>query len=531
MPAQKPSKSKKPDQTMSLSASSSSKKDQIYNTVNVGLDVVANIAEASDTLAPLKAACRTTKSILELIQANSNQEDWIDLIGRVKGYMSILEQQITLFQACPPEDLRTVSEAFSRPLIGYVEALEDMHDTVANLTEKRNHRKFRLFKAFSKVKIDSGEILRLNVAVEDKHRQFMAALGVFTAFRIQAVERNTKGIKARLEAAKANVEDANAEATKAVIETTRTDHDTSAILQLPMVAFVASSIHSTCLQGTREAVLQIIRGWAEDAASQKPIFWLCDIAGSGKSTVAMSVAQGWRTEGVLGGQFFFSLASTEASTTDKFCSTIARELAQHIPELAPQIAEAVKQNPAIMRSSLKDQLQTLILAPLLHREKRVILVIDAIDECESAAQREELLQTLAITAREASHLKIFITGPLSIKTELKDRLHDISHHDNVEDIATYVHQSLCDVLSPAERQRLAEKANGLFIWASTACRILNNSSRSPEGTYNRLMSMNQGGTPSILSRSQQIARGLSGSSDNAARLWDADTGRAFEEPE
>ncbi|CCA70407.1 hypothetical protein PIIN_04346 [Serendipita indica DSM 11827] len=511
MSAQSSSQSKKPHKTMGSSGSSSSKKAQRYNTVNFGLDVVANVAEGSDILAPLKAACRTTKSIVEVMQGiENNREDWIDLIRRVKDYMSVLEEQIALFETYPPKD-RTVNEAFSRPFIGYVEALEDIHDTVVNLTEKRNHRKFSFFKAFSKVKIDSGEIRRLNVAVEDRHRQFMAALDVFTAFRIQIVERNTKDIEAHLEATKANVEDTKAEATranveviKANIETTRTDHEASAILQLPMVQFVASSIHSTCLQGTREAVLQIIRGWAEDAASQKPIFWLCDIAGSGKSTVAMSVAQGWRTEGVLGGQFFFSLASTEASTTDKFCSTVARELAQQMPDLTSHIAESVKRNPAIMRSSFHDQLRTLILAPLHHRQERVIFVVDAIDECKSKARRKELLDALAMAVRETNNLKIFITsrpdsvieavlGPLSIKTELKDRLHDVSHHDNVDDIATYVHQSLCDVLSPAERQRLVEKANGLFIWASTACRILNTNSRSPEDAYNYLMSMNQGG--------------------------------------
>ncbi|CCA77776.1 hypothetical protein PIIN_03411, partial [Serendipita indica DSM 11827] len=315
MSTQKSTKHKKQHLPVDSSGSSSAqrptgKKRQVYDTLNVGLDVVANIAEGSDVLAPLKAACRTTKSILE-VATEINKEEWIDLAGRLKEYMSALEKQITLLEAYPEEDI-AVNEAFRQPLIHYVEFLENMHDTIVDLKEKRNRSKLSIFKAFSKMKIDAEEILKLNRDIEDRHRQFMEALSLFTALRIQNVERNTK-------------------ATKANVETILTDIDAHAILQLPVVAFVASSVHSPCLKGTREAVLQTIYRWADDDTSDKPIFWLCDIAGSGKSTVAMSAAETWRKEGVLGGRFFFSIANSEGSTTDKFCSTIARDLVDYIP--------------------------------------------------------------------------------------------------------------------------------------------------------------------------------------------------------
>ena len=105
--------------------------------------------------------------------------------------------------------------------------------------------------------------------------------------------------------------------------------DASAILQLPVVGFAASSVHSCCMQGTRLAVLERVWRWAEKNTPPKSIFWLCDIAGSGKSTVAMSAAERWRAEGTFGGQFFFSMTTSEGSTTEKLCSTIARELAHH----------------------------------------------------------------------------------------------------------------------------------------------------------------------------------------------------------
>ena len=258
------------------------------------------------------------------------------------------------------------------------------------------------------------------------------------------------------------------------------------------------------MQGTREVVLQIAWSWAEKNQSQKPIFWLCDIAGSGKSTVAMSAAERWRTEGILGGQFFFSMASSEGSNTEKFCSTIARDLVHHIPALAPHIAEAVKRKPSIIRSSFEEQFRTLIADPISRRPECVILVIDALDECKSASQRKELLDTLAMATRESKNLKIFITSrpdpvveavlqPLSIKAKVENRLHDANHSDNIDDIATYVHQSLNGVLSRHKREQLVAKANGLFIWASIACRMLKSETNlsTPESIHDRLISVDK----------------------------------------
>ncbi|CCA76945.1 related to S. pombe trp-asp repeat containing protein [Serendipita indica DSM 11827] len=250
----------------------------------------------------------------------------------------------------------------------------------------------------------------------------------------------------------------------------------------------------------------MIWDWANHDASDKPIFWLCDIAGSGKSTVAMSALETWQREGTLGGRFFFSIASNEASTTDKFCSTIARNLAHYIPQLAPHIAESIKRNPSFMQSSLGEQFQTLITTPILRRQQRVILVIDAADECKSGTQRKQLLDALCVAVQECKNLRVFMTsrpdpviqstlGAISIKAKVENRLHDVNHTDNVDDIAAYIHRSLDEILSPDKRQRLVEKAQGLFIWASTACRMLNSEATwdTPENVYDRLISVDKAG--------------------------------------
>ncbi|CCA69788.1 related to WD40-repeat protein (notchless protein) [Serendipita indica DSM 11827] len=431
-----------PQGSSSSARNSSNKRTQAYTTAGILLDGIANVAEASDILAPLKAACKTTKSILDVMQAiNDNQEEWVDLTRRLREYMSSIESQMKSFEEYPPAE-RVVDKAFSQPLIEYVESLEEIHDKIVNLKENRSRSKLGFLKKFSNVKMDAGEILKISRGIDDRHKQFMNALSLFTALRVQAMERSAK---------------AEAQA--------------AAILQLPMVTFVAASVHTPCLQGTRHAVLDKIRRWAEDDMSDKPIFWLCDIAGSGKSSVAMSAAVSWRAEGTLGAQFFFSMASAEASNTEKLCPTIARELARHIPELVPYIADAVKRDPVITRSPLEEQFSTLITGPLRHLDKRIIIVIDAIDECKLGSQRRELVETLAKGVRESKNLKIFMTSrpdpvieavlkELSNKEKLEDRLHDPNHSDNIGDIGVYVHQSLYRVLAHDKRQRLVEKANG-----------------------------------------------------------------------
>ncbi|CCA69814.1 related to WD40-repeat protein (notchless protein) [Serendipita indica DSM 11827] len=462
----------------SFAQHSTRKRGRAYSIAAVGLEFGSNVAEASDILAPLKAACRATKTILDVIQAiDDNKEKWTELVQRLEEHKAHIKDQIDQFEKYPPA-ARVLDKSLSQSLNHYKEILEDFKNKIEHHRHKRN-RKSGIFSGITRSKLDADAILQFYRDIEDRHKRFMVWAPLFILSTSQAIG----GIDC----------------------VHRTPFDASTILQLPMVAFVASSVHTKCLEGTRQAVLRMIHDWAEDMGG-KPIFWLCDIAGSGKSTVAMSVVASWATEGTLGGQFFFSMTCNDATTTEKFCSTIARELAQHMPELRPYIADALKQKSAILRSSFGDQFRALITNPLRHRDERVILVIDAIDECSSGAHTKELLDTLAKAVQESKNLKIFITsrpdpviegvlGPLSIKQTLEDRLHDVKHSDNIRDIATYVNKSLHGVLSQDQRQKLVDKANGLFIWASTACQMLRDKSSfdTPQVIYQRLISADHAG--------------------------------------
>ncbi|CAG7853599.1 Nuclear distribution protein PAC1 {ECO:0000255/HAMAP-Rule:MF_03141} AltName: Full=Lissencephaly-1 homolog {ECO:0000255/HAMAP-Rule:MF_03141}; Short=LIS-1 {ECO:0000255/HAMAP-Rule:MF_03141}; AltName: Full=nudF homolog {ECO:0000255/HAMAP-Rule:MF_03141} [Serendipita indica DSM 11827] len=167
--------------------------------------------------------------------------------------------------------------------------------------------------------------------------------------------------------------------------------DMSVLFQLPMVAFAPSSVHNPCLKGTRAAVLDTISKWANDDSTEKPIFWLCDIAGSGKSTVAMSAGRHGGSR-VLGGAFFSPWQGTRST----------------YPRAWAPIAEVVKRNPALLRSSFDEQFRILITGPSASK-RHTIIVIDAIDECKSGRQKKELVETSA-AAQESNNLRIFITS-------------------------------------------------------------------------------------------------------------------------
>ncbi|CAG7854440.1 SubName: Full=Uncharacterized protein {ECO:0000313/EMBL:CCA76463.1}; Flags: Fragment [Serendipita indica DSM 11827] len=287
-----PRKSTKPNQSPSTAAGRSSRKrDQLQTTASIALDIVANVTGVSDILAPLTAACKTTKSIIDTI--DDNQGDWNDL--KIES-----------------------STKPCQPLIRYVELLEDIHCAIVNNAHKRPRTRRSAVMAIGNVKIDAGLIRKFNRDIEDRHRQFMEALALFTGHRIQVIEQHTKSTAAKVETI---VSDSKLR----LVYRRLAKHPKSMHLSYANSSrgIRPSSVHSTCLQGTRLDVLEKIKTWAEDDTSDKPIFWLCDVAGSGKSTVAMSAAETWRAEGTLGGQFFFSIANSETSNTEKFCSTKA----------------------------------------------------------------------------------------------------------------------------------------------------------------------------------------------------------------
>ncbi|KAK2797225.1 hypothetical protein FQN51_008748 [Onygenales sp. PD_10] len=75
----------------------------------------------------------------------------------------------------------------------------------------------------------------------------------------------------------------------------------SLLKELPRAIFAAfdsytastesTSLHRTCLEGTRVSTLNLIEKWSQSIGEYECIFWLKGMAGAGKSTIARTLTE------------------------------------------------------------------------------------------------------------------------------------------------------------------------------------------------------------------------------------------------
>ncbi|KAF2827151.1 hypothetical protein CC86DRAFT_290026, partial [Ophiobolus disseminans] len=159
-----------------------------------------------------------------------------------------------------------------------------------------------------------------------------------------------------------------------------------------------------CLPNTRVDLLNTIYEWA-DGDSKQYIFWLTGLAGTGKTTVARSVALSYRAKQHLGASFFFSKGGGDAGRAGKVVTSIAVQLARSVPGVHRHVGNAIIQRPEIASQSLRRQY--LVLEPLSKLEKPAtfVLIVDALDECESSNDAQLIVQLLAMSG-SLKHMRL-----------------------------------------------------------------------------------------------------------------------------
>ncbi|CAG8902079.1 unnamed protein product [Penicillium salamii] len=190
---------------------------------------------------------------------------------------------------------------------------------------------------------------------------------------------------------------------------------------IPQAAFnSAREFAPDCLPGTRKTLLAQIRSWANGDERYR-VFWLEGMAGTGKSTIALTVAREQYEHHHLGASFFFSRGGGGRSSARSFPATIADQLREFSPELKKCINDAAALNPRIRNLTLNEQWKKLVVEPLSHTRNRsfpspLLLVIDALDECDDGASYGErefsaLVQCLKdVTTIEGVEVRAFVTS-------------------------------------------------------------------------------------------------------------------------
>ncbi|KAF2402851.1 hypothetical protein EJ06DRAFT_536387 [Trichodelitschia bisporula] len=271
------------------------------------------------------------------------------------------------------------------------------------------------------------------------------------------------------------------------------------LLNLPRAADTPSNPYerkkSPCLTGTRVELLEKIYAWAYGENSPN-IFWLSGLAGTGKSTVAQTLATECFEKGRLGASFFFSRSGADVRHAGKFVTSIAAQLADNVPGAKPSLCKALKERDTIAEEPIRSQWHHLILGPMSKLEgdtssARYILVVDALDECEGEDDIGEILNLFR--SLKKTRLRLFLTSrpdvpirfPLSempTSEHLDFVLHDIKKSTVDNDIRFFLRHELerlarkhsFDKDWPGEQaiDSLVRNASGLFIWAETACRFV-----------------------------------------------------------
>lgn len=248
-----------------------------------------------------------------------------------------------------------------------------------------------------------------------------------------------------------------------------------------------------CLLGTRTKIQKQIIEWML-SDTEKNILWLYGVAGSGKSTLSTTIAEHFRGLHRLGAFLFFERGKSDPTSVIR---TMAYGLAGADPSIAKHIVAAIELDNDIASASASNQFEELIMKPLTAAAPflcgPVLIVFDALDECGTFETRRTLMDLFRRELHKLpKNVRILITSrretdieeALSAQPEFVRELElDYAAGDSQQDVLKYIRVEMTrwvkeKVYVPMDwpweenMKLLADAAAGLFIWASTAIKLV-----------------------------------------------------------
>ena len=253
---------------------------------------------------------------------------------------------------------------------------------------------------------------------------------------------------------------------------------------------------AVCTPGTRERILANIAAWARDTSlDSHTIYWLFGLAGSGKSTIAFTLARRFELAGntdttALGGNFFCSRQFEETKQAKRIVRTIVYHLALVCKPFASTLTRCGRFDT--IDRDVRTQLEDLLVRPWHESESdrladasippHYLIVIDALDEIDGKGGSEFLRDLLhIINKHHLRGLKFFATSRpdpdlvnhvRSFKDKQLYRLEEVPSEEAQDDIAKYLTASLPYFVGSPAMDRLVSQADGLFIYAATVVKYL-----------------------------------------------------------
>ncbi|KAL5520517.1 hypothetical protein ACEPAG_9741 [Sanghuangporus baumii] len=251
----------------------------------------------------------------------------------------------------------------------------------------------------------------------------------------------------------------------------------------------------SCLPETRLEIRKQIIEWMFSETTQN-VFWLYGVAGSGKSTISATIAQHFRDMSRLGAFLFFERGRSEPSSVIR---TIAYKLGIFDSSIGSNILSAIAGDQDIATATAVHQFNKLLLEPLVASASStsgpIVIVLDALDECGTPDSRRNLMKLLQneipklpnsfrflITSRQEVDIDgVLRTRPESVCATSLNHTSLDSQHDVLSYICTEMDDVRMQLGIPKDRAwddkmvALGKAAGGLFIWASTVVKVVQNS--------------------------------------------------------
>jgi hypothetical protein len=155
-----------------------------------------------------------------------------------------------------------------------------------------------------------------------------------------------------------------------------------------------------CHPNTRVSVTQEIFEWMKNTSRIHNILWVFGLAGVGKTAVAQTVAESAMNEQILGVAFFISRQRRQNDPA-RFFISIACQLTLQDEQYQQSVGEQLSADPGLLKRDMKTQFQKLIVEPLsgLNRERKLLIIIDGLDECQGIDDQRSIINLIASTAQ------------------------------------------------------------------------------------------------------------------------------------
>jgi hypothetical protein len=233
------------------------------------------------------------------------------------------------------------------------------------------------------------------------------------------------------------------------------------------------------------------------------------LAGTGKSTIAQTIAERVFAEGQLGASFFCSRDFEDRSNLHFIFPTLAIQLARRYTKFRSIFIPLVRSDPEIAHESLYNQMNKLIVKPLIKSSISTIIVIDALDECKDEESTSAILSVLGQFVSKIPEVKFFLTGrpeprirkgfclPLIAKATDVFVLHEVESNQVGNDIQLFFRQKFSELADhqgglkdwPTKEQLdlLCDRAAGLFVYAMATVKFINCNNKNPKKQLDRLL--------------------------------------------